>query len=504
MIISAEEYRRTEIRKPKPLLTGIDAQAYMLAGKYRNGSRVFSELLNTARAIDRKSSKWKDLGKEAFKEKLAEFKTIFRRRKKGYMELLPPALGAIREAAKRSLVDGLEPFVEQLTGALAMNRNYIIEMATGEGKTLTAALTAVIWGWVGRPCHIITVNDYLADRDSKWLAPLYHFCGTTVGCVTGEMQHAERREGYHNDVVYTTSKEIVADFLRDRLVFGTLQKASRRQIRTLFGDRRELEAGIVMRGIHSAIVDEADSILIDEAVTPLIISKPQENEPFVQACRMASDLAATLEVGIHYRVDGKFKEIELLPDIDNHLLTDTAAVPVQYRGLGRRRELIKQALTAKEFFHRDSQYILHDGKVVIVDEFTGRLMPQRTWRAGLHQLIEAKERLGITAPSETLARLSFQRFFRFFRNLAGMTGTAREAAPELWHIYGLPVMTIPTHKPCLRIVQPRRIFPDQQSKWDAIVEEIVSVHSTGRPLLIGTRSVKASEELSERLTGLGL
>lgn len=504
MIILAEDYRRTAIRKPKPLFSGIDAYVYMLAGKCMNRDRIFMKLAEEAKTVESYESKFKGLGTAALKEALYDFKVACRRGKRGCRAMIPEALAAIREAAKRSLPDNPYPFVEQLTGALALNSNYIVEMATGEGKTLTAALTAVIWGWIGHPSHIITVNDYLADRDSKWLAPLYHYCDVTVGSVTGEMLQAQRIEGYRNDIVYTTSKEIVADLLRDRLCFGNLQKTGRRQIGTLFGECHQLNTGIVMRGIHSAIVDEADSIMIDEAVTPLIISKPQENDPFVQACRIANGIAAALVAGVDYRIDFKYREIELLPNLDHQLSHAAEKIPLQYRGLGRQKELIRQALTAKEFFHRDSQYILQDGKVVIVDEFTGRLMPQRTWRAGLHQLIEAKENLTITAPSETLARLSFQQFFRFFRNLAGMTGTASEAAPEFWHIYGSAVVTIPTHKPCLRKVLPRRIFPNQKSKWDAIVNEIVSVNSTGRPVLIGTRNVKVSEKLSTRLSALGL
>jgi preprotein translocase subunit SecA len=383
-----------------------------------------------------------------------------------------------------------------------MYRGYVTEMATGEGKTLTAGLTGVLFGWSGRPVHVVTVNDYLADRDAKRLAPLYEFCGVSVGSVVGEMEPAARREGYSRDVTYTTCKEIVADFLRDRLWLDTLQDVGRRQIWALSGRARDVEKGLVMRGIHSCIVDEADSVLIDEAVTPLIISQPRPNEPFVEACRAANKMAADLEPGVDYRVNSQFKDVEILPGMEDRLEERAGEMPALFRGPDRRRELVQQALHAKEFFHKDVQYVIQEGKVVIVDEFTGRLMPQRTWRAGLHQIIEAKEGMTVTPPSETLARLSFQRFYRFFHRLAGMTGTAKESAGELWRVYGLRVIPIPQNRPCQRKDLPRLVFPDQESKWQAIVDDIVAMHREGRPILVGTRSVKTSEELARRLFAL--
>lgn len=499
MIVLTEDFLRTEIKTPKPLLNGLDASLYIWYGKYKARKRPEDRFLQSAAEIDKLSPFWRSLGNDELKAKLAELKSIFRRQNPDCESVLPQAMAAIREAARRTIEYNPEPYIEQIAGALSLNKKYILEMATGEGKSLTAALTAVLWGWIGKPCHIITVNDYLADRDSKWHSPLFKLCGVTTGAVTGEMQHKERKEGYHHDITYTTSKEIVADFLRDRLILGPFQKVNRRQIRKILGALGASELSLVMRGIHSAIVDEADSILIDEAVTPLIISKPQSNEPFVEACRIANELSKLLQTDTDYRIDVKYKEIELLPECDKHLAEASPQIPRMYQGMGHRKELIRQALTAKEFFNRDSQYVLQDGKVVIVDEFTGRLMPQRTWRSGLHQLIEAKEGMPITPPSETLARLSFQRFFRFFHKLAGMTGTAREAASEFWHIYGLQVVTIPTHAQCRRIDLPRKIFLTSEAKWDAIIDEITAVHATGRPVLVGTRSVKASEELSARL-----
>jgi len=506
MSLLTEDYRRTDIKTPDPILSGLDARAYGLAGRYERRAALTGELLAAAEEIDTRAPLWKDKTDRALRESLADLREAFRRNKQGCEDRLPDALAAIREAADRRL--GLRPYVVQLAGALALYRGNVAEMATGEGKTLTAGLTAgltaVVWGWVGRPCHIITVNDYLADRDAKWLRPLFRFCGVSVGRVIAEMEPHSRREEYRHDVTYTTSKEILADFLRDRLRLDSLQDAGRRQIRALSGHSQDIEKGLVMRGIHAAVVDEVDSILIDEAVTPLIISRQMPNEPFVEACREANRIAATLLPGVDYRVDQQFKDIDLLPGREDQLAERAGSMPRLFRGRDQHRELIQEALKAREFFHRDTQYVIQSGKVVIVDEFTGRLMPQRTWSAGLHQIIEAKEDIPITAPTETLARLSFQRFFRFFHRLAGMTGTAREAAGELWHIYGLPVVPIPPNRPCQRKVHPRRIFTEQESKWQAIVDEVAERHGQGQPVLIGTRSVKASEDLATRLARLDL
>ncbi|MBT5588396.1 MAG: hypothetical protein HOJ45_10405, partial [Gemmatimonadetes bacterium] len=497
-----EDYRRTEIRTPDPILSGLDAWVYNVEGKYRRRTTQTAKLLAAAEEIDAAAPLWKDKTDGALRASLVDFREVFRRNRPGFEEQLPSAMAAIREVADRRL--GLRSHLVQLAGALALYRGTVVEMATGEGKTLTAGLIAVVWGWIGRPCHIVTVNDYLADRDARWLEPLFKFCGVSVGRVTGEMDPQARREEYRSDVTYTTSKEILADFLRDRLRLDTLQNANRRQIQALSGRLQDMERGLVMRGIHTAVVDEVDSILIDEAVTPLIISRETPNEPFIEACREAQKVAATLRPGVDYRVDQQYKDIDLLRGQEDELVQKTGNMPRLFRGRSQHRELVQQALKAREFFHRDTQYVIQDGKVVIVDEFSGRLMPQRTWSAGLHQSVEAKEDITVTAPSETLARLSFQRFFRFFHRLAGMTGTAKEASGELWHIYGLPVVSIPPNRPCQRQIHPRRIFAEQEPKWQAIAQEVAERHATGQPVLVGTRSVRASEDLSARLHKLGL
>jgi preprotein translocase subunit SecA len=246
-----------------------------------------------------------------------------------------------------------------------------------------------------------------------------------------------------------------------------------------------------MRGLHTAIIDEADSVLIDEAVTPLIISNAGSGDAMSASYQAAWAFARTLEAGVDYRIDLRYREVELLPAGEGKIQGHLAELPTL-------------AVTAQELFIKGKQYVVQDGKVVIVDEFTGRMMPMRRWRDGLHQMIEAKERVMVSPRDETLARLSFQRFFRFFRRMSGMTGTAQEAAPEFWHIYRLPVITIPTNKPCIRQQLPDRIFPDWESKWTAIVDEVVHLHHQGRPVLVGTRNIAMSELLADKLMQLGL
>ena len=497
-----QDYRKTEFHSPKEPLKGLDAFVHGIFGVYHRRSQLLSDMEREVEAIDARAVDWKALPDHSLHERLIEFREAFTRGGRKVDAFLQPALAAIREAADRRL--GLRPFPVQLLGALALHRGYLAEMATGEGKTLTAGLAAVLAGWTKRPCHIITVNDYLVERDADWLRPLYTFCGVRVGCVTAKMEPAERQKGYSCDVTYTTSKELLADFLRDGLKVGALRHPTRRLIRRLLSPQLASQPGIVMRGLHTAIVDEADSVLIDEAVTPLIISSTRKNDLLKEAGQTAQKIVGTLERETDYQINLRYREVELTEAGRRKIATRCSALPGLWRGSDRRVELLRQALVAREFFHCDKQYIISEGKVVIVDEFTGRPMPQRTWREGMHQAIEAKEGLAISDPSETIARLSFQRFFRCFQRLSGMTGTAREAAPEFWQIYKLPVLSIPTNKPCIRKHWPDRVFLDEAGKWRAITDEIERVHLTGRPLLVGTRSVAASERLGALLAERGL
>lgn len=500
--VPTQDYRRGEYRVPPRPLTGLDAQVNRFIGTYRRRGGILTCLKADAEAVVRLEREWVELSDAVLQRRLLEFREHFRRGGKRTEAVVLSALAAIREAADRHL--GLRPFPVQLMGALALQRGYLAEMATGEGKTLTAGLAAILSGWTRRPCHVVTVNDYLVERDAHWLEPLYHFCGIRVGTVTAASAPAERFKGYGCDVTYVTSKELLADFLRDRLRLGRLQDPSRRLIRRMLQPQTAGQDGLVLRGLHTAIVDEADSVLIDEAVTPLIISASHENESLREAARLAQRVIKIMEPETDYRRNARYKEIELTPQGLDKLVEQAEHLPGLWRGPDRRLELVVQALVAREFFHLDKQYIIENDKVVIVDEFTGRPMPQRTWQAGMHQAVEAKEGLPISDPAETVARLSFQRFFRCFHKLSGMTGTAREAAGELWQIYNLPVISIPSNRPCIREQWPNRFFQTEAEKWEAIAAEVERLHATGRPLLIGTRSVQASERLWRELATRGL
>jgi preprotein translocase subunit SecA len=408
------------------------------------------------------------------------------------------AFALVREVAFRQI--GQKPFPVQVAGALALESGCIAEMATGEGKTLTCTMPVTVAGWRGRGCHVITVNDYLARRDAEWMGRIYRFCGLSVAFLEQQTPPQERKAAYMADITYCTNKEVTADFLRDRLVLGRLRGLSSALLAKIAAGT-EMTDRLIQRGLHYAVVDEADSILIDESVTPLIISGHAPNPEQIESFRQAADIAGQLQSEIDYGIDHRYREIELTSQGEIHLEALARGLGGLWSGTRRRWEMVNQALTAKELYLRDKQYIIDDGKVVIVDEFTGRMMPDRTWRDGLHQAVEAKERLQINAPKDTYARISFQRFFRMYRRLCGMTGTAAEAAAEFWQIYQLPVVTIPTNRPCIRKNLPTIVLPTESAKWARIVQEIRGIHQTGRPILIGTRSVKASEHLGELLEG---
>lgn len=414
---------------------------------------------------------------------------------------LERGFAVVREVATRQI--GQRPFRVQVMGAWAIARGCVAEMATGEGKTLTATLPATVAGWRGRGCHIITVNDYLARRDAEWMEKIYRFCGLTVAYIEQAMESDDRRAAYRADITYCTNKEVCADFLRDRLVTGRVQDPTSVLLETIARGRPGARA-VVQRGLHTAIVDEADSVLIDEAVTPLIISGEASNPEQVEAFSQAAQVVGDLNRGEDYRVSPQRQEVELTDQGRDRLAERTESLGGLWR-VGRcREELAVKALIARELYARDKQYVIDEGKVVIVDDFTGRLMRDRTWRDGLHQAVEAKEHLTVTPPKDTYARVSFQRFFRLYTHLAGMTGTACEAQGEFWQIYNLPVVVVPPNRPCIRRQWPDVVLATEQAKWARMVAEIRRIHQQGRPLLVGTRSVRSSEHLSRLLAAEGL
>ncbi|MFH1498656.1 MAG: hypothetical protein ABII82_12620 [Verrucomicrobiota bacterium] len=496
------DVRRTELPRREKLPKGLDALVHRAHGVWHRRESEGNDLEALARRLHAEAATLEDLPESALRTRVHEQRQRLRRLsdadwESGFAEALP----LVAELARRGL--RLRPHPVQLMGALGLARAKLVEMATGEGKTLTIGLAAALMAWRGRPVHVVTANDYLAQRDAVTNAALFAACGVRAASVDTEMKPEERRAAYAADIVYTTSKEIVADFLRDRILLGALADPGRRSVaRLIRAPAANSPLGhMVQRGLHTVIVDEADNQLIDEAVTPLIISRPQDDPDMIRVCRSADRLAGGLLPGEHYQIETRHKEVRLTS-------AGHAAVAAWCDEAGRGRfhqpawigALVVQALQARHFFLRDKQYVVVDGKVVIVDESTGRLMPGRSWRLGLHQAVEAKEGVEITQPNESLARLSFQRFFRLFRHLSGITGTAAEAAPEFWRVYERPLLVVPRNRPNRRETWPARYFATADAKWAAVVEEIVRLHDEGRPVLVGTRSVSASEQLGRLLS----
>ena len=394
----------------------------------------------------------------------------------------------VREASKRTL--GMRHFDVQLIGGMVLHQAKIAEMKTGEGKTLVATLPVVLNAMTGRGVHVVTVNDYLARRDAEWMGKIYRFLGLSVGCIQNDMNDAERQAAYAADITYGTNNEFGFDYLRDNMKFDVSR--------------------MVQRGHFYAIVDEVDSILIDEARTPLIISGPSE-----------------LSVDLYYKVDAIIPKLVKGEEIEDkhgektttgdYIVDEKAqSASLTEQGVAKAEKLlgvdnlfdpnnidilhaVNQALKAHALFQRDHHYIVKDGEILIVDEFTGRLMPGRRWSDGLHQAVEAKERVKIQSENQTLATITLQNYFRMYDKLAGMTGTAETEAEEFEKIYNLPVVVIPTNRPMVRIDNPDVVYKTEREKFNAVVEEIERAHKNGQPMLVGTVSIEKSEKLDKLL-----
>ncbi|HEM45815.1 MAG TPA: prepilin peptidase, partial [Alphaproteobacteria bacterium] len=391
----------------------------------------------------------------------------------------------------------------QVLGGFAMLKGMIAEMETGEGKTLTATLPACTAALAALPVHVITVNDYLAQRDAELMGPVYRALGLTVAHVVHGMSPEERREAYLADVTYCTNKEAAFDYLRDRMVLGNESNNLRLKMERLYGETSRANR-LVMRGLHFAIIDEADSVLIDEARTPLIISGQTDAGDEQEMAERALALADELEEGRDFAIDQEQRQV-VLTDAGKSRVADLAEASGGYwKGRIRSEEAARQALTARFLFRRDEHYLVRDGSVQIIDEYTGRVMADRSWSEGLHQLIEVKEGCPATPRKVPVARMTYQRFFRRYHRLAGMTGTARETAGELWSIYRLPVVTVPPNRPLRRIRKHDRICRSTEDKWRAITARVGNLVANGRPVLVGTRSVAASEEASRYFTEAGI
>lgn len=432
--------------------------------------------------------------KEKIKRKLRDLKNEI------FVDVLPEAFAVVREAAKRAL--NMRHFDVQLMGGIVLHQGKIAEMATGEGKTLVATLPVYLNALTGEGVHVITVNDYLAKRDRNWMGPVYEFLGLSVGVIYHDMDQGERKKAYASDITYGTNNEYGFDYLRDNMVV-----------------RQE---DMVQRGHNYAIVDEVDSILIDESRTPLIISGPAEEstDKYYIINKIVPRLKGKI-ITDKEEIDAKYKGLDLEKGIDyvvnekNHTvnLTDEGVVKCQemigvknlYDDLQSEWEHhIRQAIRAHALYKKDVDYVVKDAEVVIVDEFTGRLMPGRRWSDGLHQAVEAKENVKIERENQTLATITFQNYFRMYGKLAGMTGTAETEAVEFGKIYGLDVVVVPTNRHLIRTNHPDVIYKTEREKFNAVCKEIAELYRIGRPVLVGTISIEKSEHLSGLLKRMGI
>ncbi len=408
----------------------------------------------------------------------------------------------VREAARRTV--SMQHYPVQLIGGAAMASGAVCVMQTGEGKTLTATLPLYLAALAGKGAHLATANDYLAARDAELMRPVFEALGMTVGVVEQKTERVDRRAAYRADITYSTAKEIGFDFLRDRLMIRQSEEADLCQ--PSFADtQQEAENEPVQRELHFLLVDEADSILIDEARTPLVISSiPDDLEERRALYEWSAQVVGDFEVDRHFEFDEEKRSVEL-----------TATGRTFLRKLSKPEQLAKVAVTdiydqlelallVEQKFVRERDYVVRDGEVVIVDEFTGRMAEGRKWRAGLHQAIEAREELQVTAETAEAARISVQDLCQKYQLLCGMTGTIASSAKELNSIYETPVATIPTNRPPQRKRLPDMVFGNADAKWDAIVAEVTQCHAQGQPVLVGTRSIDKSEELSKRLQAAGV
>lgn len=424
--------------------------------------------------------------------------------------LVAHAFALVRETSDRIL--GMRHFDTQLIGGWVLLQGMVAEMETGEGKTLTATLPACTAALAGQPVHVITVNDYLVERDHALMRPVYAALGISSAAVTSDMTHAQRQLAYACDVVYCTNKTVVFDYLRDRIVLGAQADSLHLKLEKIYGGGESAGEGgqptrvsrLLLRGLSYAIVDEADSVLADEAGTPLIISAEVSSPGEAQLAAQAIALARQLVEGEHFDVIAGERRIEMRESGHRQAIELSASLGGVWALTLRREELVSQALTALHLFARDEQYLLRDGKIQVIDEFTGRVMADRSWGQGLHQLIEVKEGCEVTARREPLARISYQRFFRRYRLLSGMSGTASEVAGELGGIYGLAVVKVPTHRPSRRRTLADRVVETDAQKWDAVMARVLQHHGRGAPVLVGTRSVVSSETLAALLAARGI
>ncbi|WP_051321326.1 hypothetical protein [Chrysiogenes arsenatis] len=408
--------------------------------------------------------------------------------------LLHKTLALLQLASVRLL--GMEPYQVQMAAILAMFDGYLVQLAPGEGKTLTIGLLAILFGWSNRPCHVITANDYLAERDATELAPLYEFCSVSVATVLQTHTQEEKPTQYLADVVYSTAKQLLADYLTDQITFGGSVTPLTMSVRMLQGQTAHR---LLMRGIHTAIVDEADNILIDEAITPMIISGADHNPVLHEAILVARTLVDRLQSPRDYQCSSLHRDVRWTTHGEQLMEKMAQELPPIWRGRHRRHDLFTQAVLARDYFLQDQHYVVLDDEVVIVDEGTGRPMPGRSWSYGLHQAVEARAGVPLTHPNKTLARMSFQNYFKHYVRLTGASGTLQNIAHELFFNYRIRTLRIPSRLPSQLIVQPFQLFVTKQEKELGLLNLLRELLVREIPVLVGTRTIEDSEQLAGRL-----
>ncbi|MFA9373910.1 MAG: helicase-related protein [Poseidonibacter sp.] len=501
MIITNQEYKKFTLPIEKKSHDGLDRLVHLGMGKVYKKIILRKRLNEIAKNIYNNSKQHAMLSDEELTKIILKYKRMYKLSKIDD-EGIYDSISSICEVCFR--IFGYRPYYEQIMGALGQYYGFAIQMLPGEGKTITAAISGVMAGWTGKPCHIITSNDYLASRDAEIMTSFYNGCLLSVGYVVGEMKDEQRIENYKCNVVYATSKELVADFLRDQISDKKINDFDNFIFNKLFNGVSSGKPR-VMQGIHTAIVDEADSVLADEALTPLVISESSDNEVLKEAIYCIFELIEKFKNTIHYKVEEEFKDVSLTNEGKILLDNLNEEFPVIWRTYERKTFLLIQALSAKELYINGRDYIIdEENKIVLVDEKTGRLMPGKSLSAGLHQAIEAKEKLELSNPTKTNIKMSFQRFFRLYTKLSGMSGTLQNIENELWSIYELPVIEIPKRIANTYILKPIEIFENIDLKIQAIINEIIEVNKRGQAILVGTTSINESERLSNILKSKGI
>jgi len=418
-------------------------------------------------------------------------------------EITLPGFALVFEATRRCL--GITLYDEQLIAGLILTGRNIAELQTGEGKTFVAILPAFLHALEGKGAHVVTANEYLAGRDYELLSPVYHMLDVSVGLNRYDISLPEKQAVYACDVTYGADQEFGFDYLRDQLRLWNQPKDSPgSRFRAMLRGKDLPEALTVQRNLEVAIVDEIDSVLIDSATSPLLLSQTSDDADVeITIYQSAKDTISQFISGEDYIIDRVFQGITITDSGKEKIIAAEQSLPS--RGLRRPWSVyVEQALRAKEFLHKDIDYVVRNGKVLLVDEFTGRFYPDRQWRDGLHQAVEAKEEITVNAENRSMARISRQRYFQLYRHLSGMTGTAQGGEREFWNIYQLQIVAIPPHKPCQRKMLPSRYFAHAEAKYAAIVEEICELYQLGRPILVGTRTIKNSELLASKLDARGI